>query len=184
MASQGGRSRRSRPVKDSSGTSVTGFLPRGGNFSLSWENAWAATVPRVRGALLRRGAPPDLIDEALQDAALQAWLHRGRLTDVEYMYRWATVTAWHVVEHEWGRSQRVRAMGTPDTPYTVDPARVVETKLELEAVKIGLAHLRPAERDAVLSAVSGEEPDDPKEKARVKERRHRGRRELRRRLEL
>ena len=165
--------------KGASGPPVTGFLPSEANFSLSWDDAWPQVEGKVRLALLRKGTPPDLVDDAVQEAGLQAWRRPERFDSLEGLLRWVTRVAWRVVTAEYRRRQRVCVTAALDITDAVDPARIVEGRLKLQAVRDGLAQLNCDQRSAVLSQVTGDVPADHRERARVKERRHRGRRELR-----
>jgi DNA-directed RNA polymerase specialized sigma24 family protein len=130
--------------------------------------------------LLRKGAPADLVDDAVQEAALQAWRRSEPFDGPEGLLRWAAKVAWHAVTAEYSRRQRACTGEVPDVIDLVDPARIVQGRLELRALREHLIDLSDRDRAAVLSGVSGDEPTDPKERARVKERRHRGRQALRR----
>lgn len=66
----------------------------------------------------------------------------------------------------------------PDVADGIDPARIVEGRLQLEAVIDKLATLSNRDRAAVLSGIVDDGPMDPKELDRVKMRRHRGRQQL------
>ena len=146
--------------------------------SMSWEDAWRQVADKVRLGLLRKGVPPDLIDDALQDAALQAWRRSERFERFEDLLRWATKVAWNVVTAEFRRRQRAQTTVVPDVADVVDPARIVEGRLQLEAVIDKLATLTSRDRDAVLSGLVDSRSADPKELDRVKMRRYRGRQKL------
>jgi len=129
--------------------------------------------------LLRKGVPPDLIDDALQDAALQAWRRPERFDSFGDLLRWATKVARHVVTAEYRRRQRFPATAVLDITDVLDPARIVEGRFKLQAVKGALAQLSENQRFAVLWEVGNSHPIEPVEYARVKEQRHRGRQKLR-----
>ncbi|MGH8996092.1 MAG: hypothetical protein ACRDYB_08710 [Acidimicrobiales bacterium] len=95
------------------------------------------------------------------------------------MINWVTVVAWHEVQAEWRQRAHIEPGAVPELPTEPDPADVVETHLEVDAVVDGLSALTPDEREAILApladdAGSSNGPDD----ARTRMRRHRARQRL------
>lgn len=133
---------------------------------------------QVRRVLRRRGAPPAIIDDALQEAALRAWSHPGGFDGTEGLLRWVTVVAWRQVVAEWRRRARVEPGAVPEQPGGADPASIAEDRRALGAVREALARLSHAERDAILARPPSDTPTDDAERARIKMRRHRARQHL------
>lgn len=133
---------------------------------------------QVRRTLQRRRAPPDVIDDALQEAALRAWSRAEGFDSVEGMVRWVTVVAWHQVIAEWRRQARVEAGAILERPASDDPARTVEDRLALEVVIEGLAQLNDVERSVILSGTADSAAGDSADRARTKMRRFRARQHL------
>jgi DNA-directed RNA polymerase specialized sigma24 family protein len=133
---------------------------------------------RVRRTLLRRRAPPEIIDDALQEAALRAWSRAEGFDDQEGMVRWVTVVAWHQVIAEWRRQARVEPGAIPERPASDDPAKTVEDRLGLEVVIEGLAQLNDVERAVILSVAADGAASDSADRARTKMRRLRARQHL------
>jgi len=146
--------------------------------SLSWDDVWPEVAERVRRTLQRRRAPPDVIDEALQEAALRAWSRADGFDSVEGMVRWVTVVAWHQVIAEWRRQARVEPGGVPERPASDDPTRTVEDRLSVEVVIQGLAQLNDVERSVILSGTVDSAVGDSADRARTKMRRFRARQHL------
>lgn len=133
---------------------------------------------RVGRTLCGRGVPPEVIDDALQTAALQALSRSQHFDTFQGLVRWATVVAWHEVIAEWRRQSRVRPEADMEDPKRSDPAELVDARLQLGTVADGLAALSDGERDAILSSLADTTPSDGPEEARTKMRRYRARRHL------
>ncbi len=133
---------------------------------------------RVRRILQRRGAPLSTIDDVLQTAAMRALQRSEGFDGVDGCVNWITRVAWHEVQAEWHRQARTAPSVIPELPDSHDPARIVEGRFDLDAIKHALTVLTPDERAAVLAALDdGLTPDGPLE-ARMKMRRSRARQRL------
>ena len=175
-----GRSGRHPPslLERSSRPSVTGFLGLDGHSPLAWDDTWPRVVERVTRVLRRRGAPPTAIDDAVQTAALRALCRREGFDSFDGLVSWVIVVAWHEVQAEWRHNARADLGEVPERPVGPDPASVVESHIEIDAVANGLSSLSNAEREAILSPlVDGRAPDRPYD-AQAKMRRYRARRHL------
>jgi DNA-directed RNA polymerase specialized sigma24 family protein len=128
--------------------------------------------------LRRRGAPSATIEDALQTAALRAFRRRGRFDSLDGFVQWTIVVAWHEVQAEWRHQARVELGNVPECPHGVDPATVIESRVALDAVAVGVSELTDAERQAISSALADEPSSDGPMKARTKMRRYRARQHL------
>lgn len=131
----------------------------------------ASRVTRILG---RRGAPHDMIDDALQTAAMRALKRSDGFDSLDGLVNWLVKVAWHEVQAEWRRQARLDPGEVPERPGSPDPAEVIEGRLALDAVADSLASLSDAERGAILG------PEDRADDsiAITKMRRYRARRHL------
>lgn len=101
---------------------------------------------RVAKVLRRRGAPPATVEDAVQTAVLRALNRDEGFANLDGLFQWSIVVAWHEVQAEWRRTARFEASEMPEQPYGSDPATVVESHIALDAVREALSSLTDAER--------------------------------------
>jgi DNA-directed RNA polymerase specialized sigma24 family protein len=143
---------------------------------LSWDDAWPRVTAKARRVLLNRGAPADLIEDALQSAALHLLDRSKGFDSFEGMIAWVIEVAWNETKMAWRRQARVEVGKVPDQPGGPDPAAAFQFRAELAAVLNAFAALTDDERHAISSAIvdGGAFPLTPA----VKMRRHRARQRL------
>lgn len=139
---------------------------------------WPEIEVRVRRILLRRGAPPSTVDDAVQTAALRAIQRPDGFDCVDGLVNWVTKVAWHEVQMEWHRQARTSTGAVPEVADELDPARVVESELDLDATVCALSILTPTDRAAILSRVAKDGSTMRPESAAAKMRLLRARRRL------
>jgi hypothetical protein len=97
---------------------------------------------------------------------------------VDGCVNWTTRVAWHEVQAEWHRLARTTSGEVAELVDDKDPARVVETRFDLDAVWCALDVLSPTDRTAILSPIVDDCSTQRHESAAVKMRRYRARRRL------
>lgn len=148
------------------------------NSLTAWSDAWRTAERQVRRVLRARGAPPPLIDDAIQNAALRALGRKEDFDTIDGLVRWATVVAWREVQGEWRRQAKSSAGPVPEQSDWSDPATEVEHRITLHAVVTGLKALSASEREAIVSSLWETRTLEPRGTSGAKMRRYRARRRL------
>ena len=94
------------------------------------------------------------------------------------MVNWMVTVAWREAQAQWRRQARCESHEVPDQPGGLDPAVVVEDRLQLVGILHALARLSPADRTAILSSIADEPYRDEALSAAEKMRRYRARHRL------
>ncbi|HWL36411.1 MAG TPA: sigma-70 family RNA polymerase sigma factor [Frankiaceae bacterium] len=142
---------------------------------------WPDVERRLRALLFRRGLDQASAEDVVQEVALRALAGRVTYTSAKDLLRWAGPVACNL--HIDLLRQRARlqdgGVGT-DHPASNDVAGEVADRMELQRAFRGLAALRPADREAIMEAVTAEPVParNRKEAVRLAVRRHRARSRL------
>jgi DNA-directed RNA polymerase specialized sigma24 family protein len=146
-----------------------------------FETVWPDVERRLRALLFRRGLDSPSADDIVQEVALRVLAHHVTYASATDLLRWAAPVACNLhvdlVRH------RARVLDDPaatERPATVDVAREVAHRIELQRAFRGIAKLRPADREALIDAVAAEPvvPGSRQEAVRLAVRRHRARSRL------
>lgn len=146
-----------------------------------FELVWPDVERRLRALLFRRGLDQASAEDVVQEVALRALAGRVTYTSAKDLLRWAGPVACNL--HVDLLRQRARLQGggvTTDHPASNDVAGEVADRMELQRAFRGLAALRPADREAIMEAVTAEPVParNRKEAVRLAVRRHRARSRL------
>jgi RNA polymerase sigma-70 factor (ECF subfamily) len=89
---------------------------------------YAASFPRLAGQLYAMTGDRAEAQDAVQEAFVRAWVHRGQLGTGRRAEAWVRVTAWRIAASRWRRAQEgVRLMvlaARPDRAAGPGPDRV------------------------------------------------------------
>jgi RNA polymerase sigma-70 factor (ECF subfamily) len=89
---------------------------------------YAASFPRLAGQLYAMTGDRAEAQDAVQEAFVRAWVHRGQLGTGRKAEAWVRVTAWRIAASRWRRAQEgVRLMvlaARPDRAAGPGPDRV------------------------------------------------------------
>jgi RNA polymerase sigma-70 factor (ECF subfamily) len=89
---------------------------------------YAASFPRLAGQLYAMTGDRAEAQDAVQEAFVRAWVHRGQLCTGRRAEAWVRVTAWRIAASRWRRAQKgVRLMALaarPDRAAGPDPDHV------------------------------------------------------------
>ena len=89
---------------------------------------YAASFPRLVGQLYAMTGDRAEAQDAVQEAFVRAWVHRGRIDTDRGAEAWVRVTAWRIAASRWRRAQEgVRLMllaARPDRAAGPGPDRV------------------------------------------------------------
>jgi DNA-directed RNA polymerase specialized sigma24 family protein len=146
-----------------------------------FESVWPDVERRLRALLFRRGLDSPSADDIVQEVALRALAHHVTYASAADLLRWAAPVACNLhvdlVRH---RARVLDDPGATERPATVDVAREVAHRIELQRAFRGIAKLRPADREALIDAVAAEPvvPRSRQEAVRLAVRRHRARNRL------
>ncbi|HEU0132374.1 MAG TPA: sigma-70 family RNA polymerase sigma factor [Mycobacteriales bacterium] len=146
----------------------------------AFETVWPDVERRLRGMLHRRGLDRASVDDVVQEVALRALANHVTYASASDLLRWAAPVACNLhvdlVRH------RARLLEPPEAEEHAaadDVAREVAHRIELQRAFRGIAALRPADREAIIEAVTEHAaPCSRKEAVRLAVRRHRARSRL------
>ena len=146
-----------------------------------FETVWPDVERCLRALLYRRGLDAASADDVVQEVALRALAGRVTYTSARDLLRWAGPVACNL--HVDLLRQRAKLMDgevDPERPAAHDVAGEVADRIELQRAFRGIAALRPADREAIMEAVTCEppQPRTRKEAVRLAVRRHRARSRL------
>jgi DNA-directed RNA polymerase specialized sigma24 family protein len=145
------------------------------------EAVWPEAERRLRALLYRRGLDRSTADDVVQEVALRVLAGNVTYDSAKDLLRWAGPVACNL--HVDLLRQRARLHdGEVDAehPAAHDVAREVADRMELQRAFRGLARLRPADRQAIIDAVTEDAAPGRtrKEAVRLAVRRHRARNRL------
>jgi DNA-directed RNA polymerase specialized sigma24 family protein len=146
-----------------------------------FEAVWPDVERRLRALLFRRGLDQASAEDVVQEVALRALAGRVTYTSAKDLLRWAGPVACNLHVDLLRQRARLQDGGvTTDHPATNDVAGEVADRMELQRAFRGLAALRPADREAIMEAVTAEPVParSRKEAVRLAVRRHRARSRL------
>jgi DNA-directed RNA polymerase specialized sigma24 family protein len=146
----------------------------------SFETVWPDVERRLRALLFRRGLDRASVDDVVQEVALRALANHVTYASATDLLRWAGPVACNLhvdlVRH---RARMLDAPEADDHAAADDVPREVAHRIELQRAFRGIAALRPADREAIIEAVTSEPaPRTRKEAVRLAVRRHRARSRL------
>jgi DNA-directed RNA polymerase specialized sigma24 family protein len=146
----------------------------------SFETVWPDVERRLRALLYRRGLDRASVDDVVQEVALRALANHVTYASATDLLRWAGPVACNLhvdlVRH---RARMLDAPEAEDHAASDDVPREVAHRIELQRAFRGIAALRPADREAIIEAVTSEPaPRNRKEAVRLAVRRHRARSRL------
>jgi DNA-directed RNA polymerase specialized sigma24 family protein len=146
-----------------------------------FEAVWPDVERCLHALLYRRGLDRASADDVVQEVALRALAGRVTYTSAKDLLRWAGPVACNL--HIDLLRQRARLSDDEvgaDRPASNDVAGEVADRMELQRALRGIAALRPADREAIMEAVTAEPvpPRNRKEAVRLAVRRHRARSRL------
>jgi hypothetical protein len=130
--------------------------------AVEMESELAAVARSLHRVLNRRGVSPDDAEDLVQETLTRAWASRDAFTSRRHLVMWCLRVAGNLRTDEWRhRQRRVDDRTVPDDPDD-RPAADVELRvlhvLAVEETARALPRLRPAERDALLRWLRGEDP--------------------------
>lgn len=131
---------------------------------------------------MNRGGPAELIEDALQCAALHLLDRAEGFDSFDGLVGWVIKVAWNEVKMVWRRQARVAVGQVPERPDGSDSTATVEARLDLAAAIRGLGALSHPEREVILSSLVDYPFEGRHETAAVRMRRYRARRHLASRL--
>jgi hypothetical protein len=146
-----------------------------------FEAVWPDVERRLRALLFRRGLDRASVDDVVQEVALRALANHVTYASATDLLRWAGPVACNLhvdlVRH---RARLIDATEAEDHAAADDVPREVAHRIELQRAFRGIAALRPADREAIIDAVTSEPvvPRNRKEAVRLAVRRHRARSRL------
>ncbi len=146
----------------------------------SFESVWPDVERRLRALLFRRGLDASSSEDIVQEVALRALANGVTYASAQDLLRWAGPVACNLhvdlIRH---RARMFDGELATDHPATNDVAGEVADRMELQRALRGLAALRPADRAAIIDAVTEQPaPHSRKEAVRLAVRRHRARSRL------
>ncbi|MDQ1712873.1 MAG: hypothetical protein QOE45_2323 [Frankiaceae bacterium] len=147
----------------------------------AFETVWPDVERRLRALLFRRGLDRASADDIVQEVALRALANHVTFASASDLLRWAGPVACNLhvdlVRHH---ARMLDAPQAEDHAADDDVPRQVAERIELQRAFRGIAALRPADREAIIEAVTSEQavPRTRKEAVRLAVRRHRARSRL------
>lgn len=146
-----------------------------------FELVWPDVERRLRGLLFRRGLDQASAEDVVQEVALRALAGQVTYTSAKDLLRWAGPVACNLHVDLLRQRARLADSGVDtEHPATNDVAGEVADRMELQRAFRGIAALRPADREAIMEAVTAEPGParNRKEAVRLAVRRHRARSRL------
>lgn len=146
-----------------------------------FESVWPDVERRLRALLYRRGLDQPSADDVVQEVALRVLSNDVTFESSTDLLRWAAPVACRLhVDLLRHRARMTDPAEADETPARDDVAGEVADRLELQRALRAIAALRPADRDAIIDAVTAEPtvPRDRQEAVKLAVRRHRARTRL------
>lgn len=120
----------------------------------TFESAWTEIAPRLAAILRRRGAPPDIVDDVVQETAIKLLTAWDRVDPERPLWPFARTIAINSLTDRIRRDGARPIEDIADEAMSYDLEEHVLARSRLRSVGSAMSNLRPADRDLLIAEVT------------------------------